>query len=163
MAALLALPAAVTAQNGPAKGLPPKVMVAQVDDNGRPFLLVEVVEMVARQVKVPVQVNNVTEERTVTQYVPVQRRVRVHLDKGKARFFDATGKALGPKELAKRLKGETPVLVSTDGNVVDPFYLRLARPETVVVVSPEFAQATVPPGPPPPAPLPEKNPNIDKR
>jgi hypothetical protein len=158
----MALPAAaVTAQNGPAKGSPPKVMVAQVDENGRPFLLHTVVEMVPVSVKVLVQVNNRNEERTVTELRQVQRVARFELDKGKTRFFDATGKAIGPKELGKRLKRATAVLVSTDGREVDPFYLRLARPDTVVVVSPEFAQAMDPPGPPPAPPL-SKIPSVEK-
>jgi hypothetical protein len=160
-AVLTALPAAAWAtQGGLPKGPAPKLMVALVDDQGRPILLKEVVEMVAVQRKVTVQVNNRNEERTVTEHVPVQRTVP--FDLGKARIFDATGKALEPKEAGKRIKGATAVLVSADGKPVDPFYLRLARPETLVVVSPELTRALVPPAalpvPPPPAiPVPGKN------
>jgi hypothetical protein len=162
-AALLALPAAaLTAQDGPAKGPPPTILVAQVDESGRPFLVHVILETVPVQKKVQVLVNNRVEERTVTVHVAESRTVRFDLDGDKARVFDAAGKRIAPKELRNRLKGPTAVLVSTDGKEVDSFYLRLARPETLVVVSPELARQAVPPGlpvPVPPAP-PEKGPGL---
>ncbi len=138
-------------------------MVAQVDEKGRPFLLNVTVEMVPVVQRINVQVNNRTEVREVTKHVPVQVSRRFDLDRGQARLFDATGKALDPKDAAKRLKGPTAVLVSADGKAVDPLYLRLARPETLVVVSSELARALVPPAPPAAVLVPPGVPNIEKK
>jgi RNA polymerase sigma factor (sigma-70 family) len=55
------------------------------------------------------------------------------------RVFDTKGKAIDAKELRKRLKGETLVLISADGRPVDPMHLRLYKEDTLVFVIPPQA------------------------
>jgi RNA polymerase sigma factor (sigma-70 family) len=47
---------------------------------------------------------------------------------------DLNGKQIDPKGLAKLLQTETPVLVSSDGKMVDPYYLKVVREGTVIIV-----------------------------
>jgi len=51
-----------------------------------------------------------------------------------SRVVDIHGKNLDEKEILKRLKVETPVLVSVDGEMLDPYYLKLVKEDTVVIV-----------------------------
>ena len=60
---------------------------------------------------------------------------------------------LGDKQLPFKLENPTPVMLSSDGKNVDPFYLRLARPGTQVVVIPNM-ESLVAPAPNEKAPLP---------
>jgi hypothetical protein len=150
--ALVVLPASLAAGQGAGpKGPPPKVMVVRVDGAGQPSLVVTQTVMVPQQVTVQVKVGDRIENRVQTSLVPVTREIRKTLDGEKVRFFDAAGKRIDLKDVLKRLTKATPVLISADGKEVDPFYLRLAREETVVIVSPELAGPAM--GGPVPVPL----------
>jgi hypothetical protein len=162
--ALVVLPASLAAGQGAGpKGPPPMVMAVKVDGAGQPSFVVSQTVMVPTQVTVVVKVGDRVENRVETRLVPQTREIRRTLDNEKVRFFDAAGKRIDLKDALKRLMKATPVLVSADGKEVDPFYLRLAREETLVVVSPELAgpamggPVPVPlPAPPPPPPPPLK-------
>jgi hypothetical protein len=124
------------------KGPPPVVMVADPDPASGPFIQRLVTEFRTEVREIEVKVGERTERRQQNVVVPVTRAIRVGLtDKG-VKVFDAAGKRIAPKDVAKLLKQSAPVLVSADGKEVDPFYLRLAREGTLVVV----AQALVLPG-----------------
>jgi hypothetical protein len=51
-----------------------------------------------------------------------------------SRVLDVQGKDVSHEEILARLKEESPVLVSVSGKVADPYYLQLAKPETLVIV-----------------------------
>jgi hypothetical protein len=55
------------------------------------------------------------------------------------RVFGTDGKRIDPKDLPNLLKKSTPVMVSADGNEIDPLYLRLVQPGTLVIVAPDLA------------------------
>jgi uncharacterized protein (TIGR03000 family) len=93
-----------------------------------------------------------TNQNLTTQEVPLEH----------ARVFGTDGQPVPADQFAARLTGETPVLMSTDGQPPDPLYLRLARPGTLVVVppvTPGYMMApTVAPPPPPARPAAPKAP-----
>jgi hypothetical protein len=139
----------------PPQGPPPQVMVVQLDGSSRPFLQRSVVEMVPTTRTVQVKANGQVQEKQVVVPVPVMKEVRLPLDGPMVAVFGTDGKQIDPKELPKLLKKATPVLVSADGKKVDPFYLRIAREGTLVVVAQALATPP-PPGPPLPPPPPPK-------
>lgn len=51
-----------------------------------------------------------------------------------SRVVDLKGKELPREEVLRRLARETPVLVSVSGKMVDPYYLQLSRPDTLIII-----------------------------
>lgn len=51
-----------------------------------------------------------------------------------SRVVDVSGKGLTAEEILDRMASETPVLVSVSGKMVDPYYLQLAKSDTLVVL-----------------------------
>jgi hypothetical protein len=82
-------------------------------------------------------------EDRATVYVPVERLITLSLDLNATPVYALDGKRLDVKELPERFRKETPVLVSQDGKMVDPFHLQLIKEGTLIVA---------PPPPSPPAP-----------
>jgi hypothetical protein len=97
-------------------------------------------EQRARAVQVGQQVQTVTE----TVRVPVMVTVNLMLDGKGVEVYGADGKKIDPKDVRKRVAKPVAALISADGKPVDPFYLRLAREGTLVIVVP----ATDADGPP---------------
>jgi hypothetical protein len=100
-------------------------------------------------------VNGKTVEVTVTHYraVVVQQQRKCYLKEGKA--YDTAGAPLEAAEVWKRLKVGAPVLVSADGNKVDPAYLGVVAKEAVILAFPDGLDTPVPlPAKPPPSPRP---------
>jgi len=156
--ALAVVPASLAVgQGGVPKGPPPKVMAVKVTD-GKSFLVVRTTRMVEVQVLVQVQVGKRIENRLQKRLVPEMAELHIPLDGRKVRVFDVTGKLLDLKDIPKRLTKSTPVLVSADGKEVDPFYLTLARAETLVIVAPELVDPAAGTPMPVPAPLPPPQP-----
>ena len=147
--ALLAVVLAAVAAPAPAdeevklpQGVQPVQIIAQMNKDGR----IEVTELVTeyreekrtKTAKVDgkeVQIEYVV--KTVL-YVP---RLRLLPEKG-VKVHTAAGKEVEAKDLAEKLKKPTAVFLAWDGNKVDPFYLKLLKPDTLVIV------------PPPPEPVP---------
>lgn len=50
--------------------------------------------------------------------------------------YSPTGKKIDVNKLAELLKEEIVVLISSDGNKVDPFYLQVVKPESLILVLP---------------------------
>jgi hypothetical protein len=104
---------------------------------------------VPQQVTEQTQVGNrlVPVTKTVTVSIPMQQIIRVSLDDKGVQVYGADGKKIDPKDVGKRIAKPVPALLSADGKPVDPFYLRLAREETLVLVipTPEAAPAPKPP------------------
>jgi hypothetical protein len=157
-AAFLAIPAVAVAggegKTAP-KGPPPQVMILQVERDGTQYIVHTTTEMVPEQRAEKVKVGDKEVTRVRTVYVQVSRPVAVRLDGKDVQVFDATGKRLTGVDIPKFLK-PVPVLVSADGKPVDPLYLRLARPETLVVVAPALAGRSGAVMPVPLQPLPMK-------
>jgi hypothetical protein len=101
-----------------------------------------------------VKVGDRVEQREATVMVPVQRTVRVALGSKEVRLFNGRGKPVEPRDIPRYITGVTAVLVSADGNEVDPFYLRMARPGSLIVVGRGLVG-------PPTAPVPKKMPGSD--
>jgi hypothetical protein len=144
----LTLTAALSAQDQP-KGPPPTIMTAQPGKNGVPTIVVPVLEYQPKKVVKEVNVNGRIDKLEEVVYVPVTKHVIIPLDAPGNRVYDVAGKQLDAKAL--KLTKATPVLVSSNGQPVDPFYTRLAREGTLVVVMSMPGQNTgaVPPPPPP--------------
>jgi hypothetical protein len=98
-------------------------------------------------------VNGKTVEVAATYYkaVVVQQQRKCYLKEGKA--YDTAGATLEAAEVWKRLKVGSPVLVSGDGNKVDPAYLGVVAKEAVILTFPDGLDTpvTLPAKIPPPA------------
>src|SRR5262249_48830390 len=72
---------------------------------------------------------------------PVQKNVAyivaTHYPPGDVKVYDSRGRTVDPKDLPKLLKNPVPVLVSTDGKKVDPYYLKKVKKGTLVLVPPK--------------------------
>jgi hypothetical protein len=73
-------------------------------------------------------------QKTWTVLVPVQRQVVQKIDGEKVEIYGIDGKKISPEEVRKLARKTVPALLSADGKPVDPFYLRLAREGTLVIV-----------------------------
>lgn len=69
-----------------------------------------------------------------------------------ARMWDLDGKQIPATSLGTLLTKETPAVISADGKPVDAFFLRLARPGSLVVAVPMLVPSAVSPVAPRPAP-----------
>lgn len=52
------------------------------------------------------------------------------------KFVEASGKAIKPADLARRLKAGTAVVLTSDGKPPSKAFLALLRPETIIVIAP---------------------------
>jgi hypothetical protein len=143
-------------------------MVAHVDADGRAYLRLTQYETRFVLEKREVKVGDKVEEQTLKVPVTVAREVRLPLDAKGVRVMTAGGKRVEPKDLRAMLKKTSAVLVSADGKDVDPLYLRLARPDALVVISPQAARHAEMPLPIPPVPkgggeTPDKKPSPQER
>jgi hypothetical protein len=153
LTAVAALAAVAAAQEpGLPKGPPPKLMVLTGGEGATFITTQQITEQVPEERQREVEVNGRKQLVTVTVMVSRPRTVEVTMRLGNAQAFTANGKRVDPAELAKRLKGPTLVLVSADGKMVDPFYLRVLREDALVLV-PNQGRVSVPSVPLPP-PLP---------
>src|SRR5262249_57340593 len=80
------------------------------------------------------------------------RQVRVVVKD--AQISTAAGQRLEGNELWKRVKPGDVVVVSADGGMIDPAFLRVLTRDTLVIVTP---RQPGPPMAPPPVPLEKKN------
>jgi hypothetical protein len=143
------------------KGPAPYIVLVSVQPDGTPAVPHTILEYVPATETYKVQVGNKEEVRQRTISVPVQKTVSLALDGKDMQVFGADGKKIEPAELRQRIRGPVPALASADGKPVDPFYLKLAREGTLVLVSPALATqptATLPVAPAPPAPPGERVP-----
>jgi hypothetical protein len=131
----------------PPQGLPPAQVIASVTKDGE-FEIVQtrLVPEVRNEERV-VTMNGVAVKQVVqvTVFVPVQETRRI---KGEGvKVYTAAGKEVDAKEVPDKLKKPTIVLLALDDKKVDPFYLKLIKPDALVIVAP-------PPTPtPPPVPV----------
>lgn len=83
-------------------------------------------------------------------------RVETH-PASEAQAFDSDGHRISPKDLARLLREERPVLLSANGKKVDPFYLGFMKEGTLVLVLPPRIAMPSPPAAPPPPTAPGGN------
>jgi hypothetical protein len=125
---------------------PPRVgCVAALDPAAGEITLHEVSQQVVPELRTELRTINgkkVEVQVTVYQAVLVQQQRKLSLKEGKA--FDTSGTSLEPEEVWKRLKIGTAVLISADGNKVDPAYLGIIAKEAVILAIPAGTDAAVP-------------------
>jgi hypothetical protein len=133
----------------PPQGPPPKGAVARTAS--RAIELTEPVsEIVAVERRRVVQVDGRFVTEAYRENVVVYRQVVRRIEAKDVRAFGTDGKEIEAARLAELLQAGLPVLVSADGRPVDPFYLRLLKEGTVILVVGEPA----PRGAEPPVPVP---------
>jgi hypothetical protein len=148
LASAAAAPAPPDAPVKPPEGPPPVQVVASMTRDGEFEItqpaLVPATETRERTVNIAGREVKETYPVTVYKTVQVTRRI-----KGEGvKVYTAAGKEVDAKDVPDKLKKQTIVLFSADGNKVDPFYLKIIKPDTLVIVAPPPAPATTaPPAP----------------
>ncbi len=147
---LFAVAAPVPAPKTP-EGPPPRLMVVQVDEAGRPFLegMIQKQGMSMVHEVVPVTVQG-KDGKPQVQYVTVAKAVPhtyyelVYLDTKEAQVFGLNGKRIDPNEVKKLLTRSTRVLVSTDGKPIARAHLERQREAALWVIHPGLIKAPTP-------------------
>jgi len=136
LATFLVIAAPLPAREEGPKGPPPQVIMINVQADGAPVIPITRMRHVPVQRTVIVQEGgrNVTKTETVT--VPIYETILSPIDGKEIQVYGVDGKKIDPKDLRGLIKGQTPAFQSADGKPVDPFYLRLAREGTVILVGP---------------------------
>jgi hypothetical protein len=143
------------------KGPPPVVVLVTVQPDGAPIIPRTVTEYVPAIEEYTVKVGDRVETRKRTVYTPQQKEFHIALEGKELQVFGTDGKKVEAGDLRKLVSGPTAALASADGKPVDPFYLKMFREGTLVLVSPDLASHLGAPAGPPPAtpkapPPPEK-------
>jgi hypothetical protein len=82
--------------------------------------------------------------RTIEVAVPTVTVMKKVVPLASVQAHGTDGKPIDAKRLRELLVSGTAVLVSADGQPVDPFYLRLLKDGTVILVIGEKSDAPVP-------------------
>jgi len=149
-ASLLNAPAPAEETPAPPKGPQPRVCLASADADGNVRLHVFVAEVVPVKETQTVDENGRLVQREVTVYRTTSRELEQKYPARDVQAFDPRGKPLDARAVAEALKKEAVVLVSADGNPVDPFYLKIVKESTLVLVLPGSKDKAPVPVPPPP-------------
>jgi hypothetical protein len=132
---LLIIASVAVAQPGPS-GPPPSFKVVGSTDPAKGLIVFR--ETVYRTV--PVQrevveiVNGVRIKKTVTGYETVAEERTTQIDATNSRVITPAGKQLPIDEVWKKLKANTVVAVSADGNTPAAAYLRALNAETLIII-----------------------------
>jgi hypothetical protein len=139
------------------RGPAPIHTVARVDRAGR--LIVTTPVTVYKMEERKRVVNRGGKEVEVTEFVRVPEVVLTTREVKNSQFqvFEAGGKKVEAKDLARRLTRWTPVLLSADGKKVDPFYLQVIKKGTPIILLPPETQRMPEPIPAPRRPVKPKN------
>jgi hypothetical protein len=131
-------------------GLPPtfKIVGGADKDKGHILFTETVARAVPVQVVVPVVKNGVTVNEVRTEMRTVYTTVMVQHDAAKSRVITPDGKQLPIDEVWKRLKKDTVVVVSADGNTPAEGYLRALSADTLIVILPRVSPPQEPLPPP---------------
>jgi hypothetical protein len=115
------------------KGPPPLKGVARLTD-GVIRVYVTTFEVVPEERTVKKKVNGMEVIEKVTVQVPVARTVTRQYKSSDVQVLGKDGKKIDPKDVARLLEKETPLLLSADGKPVDPSYLTKAGERTLVLI-----------------------------
>jgi hypothetical protein len=130
----------------PPGGLPPQTVLASVDKDGDLVLRWPLVHSYVPKTT-QVSANPGAAPRTVTTYELVTGQATRRSKLQEMRVFNAVGERFRSQDLPRLLAKETTVLFAPDGLPVDPFYLRVIKPGTLVLI-PTRADPPPPPAPP---------------
>ncbi len=104
-----------------------------------------------------VSVNSDQPPQVVNAYEPVSTYASHGFQIGEVRAYGTDGRRIATKDLEKRLRKPTPVLIAQDGRPVSAFYLQVIKEGTVILVVPPAPRVPPPPTVPAPA-VPEYQP-----
>jgi hypothetical protein len=151
LASAVAAPAPAEEPIKAPQGPPPAQVLASVTKDGDIEVMQTVLVPEARTEIRTVTVNGrpVNQTVQVTVFKPVQTTQRIKGDAVKA--YTAAGKEVDARDLPEKLKKPTIVLLSADGQKVDPFYLKIIKESTLVLVGTAPGRQGPQPTPPPPA------------
>lgn len=122
----------------PPSGPQPHALLARMKEDGSLTLREAVAVPVTRMVRKTVVQDGVA-RAVVVQMTEFVTTFRLRTVAGKdVQGYDTSGKKVDADTVRRRLNKDTPVLISVDGKPVDPFYLKLIRPGTLVLVIPSF-------------------------
>jgi hypothetical protein len=133
MASAVAAPAPSEEAIKPPQGQPPAQVIAIVTKEGDFEITQTVMVPETRNEVRTVNVNGTPVTQTVQ--VVVSKTVQVQVRIKGAKVYTAAGKEVAAKEVPDKLKKPTIVLYAADGKKVDPFYLKIIKPETLVIVA----------------------------
>jgi hypothetical protein len=131
----------------PPQGLPPTQVIASVTKDGE-FEITQTRLVPARHTEERTTAAGVKYTVQVVSYRPVQETRRI---KGEGvKVYTTAGKEVSPKDVPDKLRKPAIVLLAADGKKVDPFYLKIIKSDTLVLVAPVMAApaAVAPPTPP---------------
>jgi hypothetical protein len=154
--ALFAVPDGA-AKTEPPQGPPPRFCIVQATDprGGSVSLTSKTIQLILVQEQSVVNDNGVRKTVVNTRLAQQEKQISSTFFVRKGAVYTAEGRKLIEAEAFERLKVGMVVLESTNGDVVDPAYLRTLRPDTLVLIGPPPIPG-VPPGGVPPLPSPPK-------
>jgi hypothetical protein len=119
----------------PAEGPKPVVEIVQVDAEGRPF-----VGVLMTQFQVVPFTTFDDQQRPITGFkvMPVEVTTPFYLDTTSVQVYNRAGKRLSPAEVRKSLGQGEGILLSPDGNRIDPRHVARMPEGQVLVVSPSL-------------------------
>jgi len=145
LTAAFAAPAPAEEPIKPPQGPPPQQVIASVTKDGRfEITQLEIVPVMENRERVVTLAGGgaVKEVYTVTVFKVVQTKRRIQGEGVKV--YTAAGKEVNVRDVPEKLKKPTIVLFAADENKVDPFYLKIIKGDTLVIVAPQSARAPSP-------------------
>ena len=130
----------------PPKSVPPVLGTAVVSDRGKGGAAGEwEIKLTAPKIEWEVVNSRVAEYSKVSRHLEAEVQMTAFtllMDKGeqgqirgpRARVTDVNGTDLTRQQVVKRLEKETPVLISLSGQMPDPYYLQLTKPDALIVI-----------------------------
>lgn len=144
----------VQGQNPPLSPAPVLKLVKAVEkEKGQIIFQETVTRTVPVQVQEVAIVNGQQVTRVVTKYTYVQEQRLQSINVSNSRVITPDGKQLPIDEVWRRVKANSVVAVSGDGNTPAAAFLNALNPETLIVISPQVPNIAPPPPPmviPPP-------------
>jgi len=117
-------------------GVPPATVMASVTKEGD-FAITQTVMVPETRNELRTVIiggNPVTQTVAVVVHKTVQVEIRMKAQGVKV--YTAAGKEVDARDVPDKLKKPTVVLYAADGNKVDPFFLKIIKPDTLVIVAP---------------------------
>jgi hypothetical protein len=142
--AAVAAPAPAEEAIKPPQGLPPTQVIASVNKDGEFEIVQTVLVPETRSEERTVNMNGVPVKQVVQVTVFKTEQVSRRLKGEGVKVYTAGGKEVDAKDVPAKLKSPTIVLLAADGKKVDPFYLKLIKPEALVIVAPVPSPTVVP-------------------
>jgi hypothetical protein len=136
LASALSAPAPPEEPIKPPEGPPPTQVIASMAGSGEVEITQPVLVPETHQEERTATVNGQAVKQTVSvlAYKTVQRTHRISAEGVKV--STAAGQEVDAKDLPDKLRKPTIVLLAADGKKVDPFYLKIVKGDTLVIVAP---------------------------